>query len=99
MVESGKILVMDDRKENATFSSMTVAQLMRNLGEMYNIEELKAGGNLNVLNEIVDVAIDKDEHPEKYPVSRLYFCIAFHLTNAHYKATSQSEHRSFGKMP
>ena len=52
---------------------MTVAQLMRNLGEMYNIDELKEGGNLDILNEIVDVAIDKDEHPEKYPVSRNAF--------------------------
>lgn len=52
---------------------MTVAQLMRNLGEMYNIDELKEGGNLDVLNEIVDVAIDKDENPEKYPVQLMSY--------------------------
>jgi hypothetical protein len=46
---------------------MTVAALMRNLGEMYDIDDLKTGGNMDILNDIVDVAIDKDDHPEKYP--------------------------------
>ena len=55
---------------------MTVKSLMRNLGEMYGIDELKNTGNMNILNDIVDTAIDKHENPDKYPVNKFrYFNI------------------------
>ena len=54
---------------------------MRNLGEMYNIDELKNGNNLDVLNDIVDVALDKDENPDKYPVKIFLEIISLQISS------------------